>query len=104
MRSRIPKRSPSCSTTILRWSAGAARAAGSRLTAQYGPGNYIPPVTLTFWSFRIMVGAGFLMLLLAFLAVIRPKVKFLQKSRLFLKILIPAMAAPLYCQHIRAGS
>ncbi len=38
--------------------------------AQYGPGSYVPPVTLLFWSFRIMVGAGFLMALLAFLAVI----------------------------------
>ena len=27
----------------------------------YGPGNYIPPVTISFWSFRIMVGAGLLM-------------------------------------------
>jgi cytochrome d ubiquinol oxidase subunit I len=62
--------------------------------AQYGPGNYIPPVALSFWSFRIMVGAGSLMGLLALLAVIRPKVKFLEKSRLFLTLLLPAMALP----------
>lgn len=31
----------------------------------YGPGNYIPPVKTTFWSFRIMVGSGMLMILLA---------------------------------------
>jgi len=30
----------------------------------YGPGDYIPPVRTTFWSFRIMVGAGTLMILL----------------------------------------
>jgi cytochrome d ubiquinol oxidase subunit I len=30
----------------------------------YGPGNYVPPVTLNFWSFRIMVGSGFLMILI----------------------------------------
>lgn len=29
----------------------------------YGPGNYVPPVIVTYWSFRIMVGAGFLMLI-----------------------------------------
>lgn len=29
--------------------------------AQYGEGNYIPPVTPLFWAFRIMVGAGTLM-------------------------------------------
>ena len=62
--------------------------------AQYGPGNYIPSVTITFWSFRIMVGSGVLMLLLAFLAIIRLKVKFLQKNTLFLKSLLPAMALP----------
>jgi cytochrome d ubiquinol oxidase subunit I len=29
---------------------------------QFGPGNYIPSVFATYWTFRIMVGAGFLML------------------------------------------
>ena len=61
---------------------------------KYGPGNYIPPVTITFWSFRIMVGVGFLMALLAFLALIRPKVKFLNKTPLLLRFLLPAMALP----------
>ncbi len=32
--------------------------------AQYGPGDYIPPVAVSYWSFRFMVGAGFLMLAL----------------------------------------
>lgn len=31
----------------------------------YGPGNYIPPVRTTFWSFRIMVAGGVLMILLS---------------------------------------
>ena len=39
------------------------------LQAQYeqkfGPGNYIPPVAVSYWSFRIMVGAGFTMAALA---------------------------------------
>jgi cytochrome d ubiquinol oxidase subunit I len=61
---------------------------------KYGPGNYIPPVVITFWSFRFMVGIGFLMGLLAFLAVIRPKIKPLEKSRPFLISLLPAMALP----------
>ena len=29
----------------------------------YGPGNYIPPVTIVYWSFRLMVGIGTLLLL-----------------------------------------
>jgi cytochrome bd ubiquinol oxidase subunit I len=32
----------------------------------YGPGNYIPPVAVIYWSFRVMVGAGFAMILLSF--------------------------------------
>jgi len=36
--------------------------------AQYGPGNYIPPVGTVFWSFRVMVAAGGLMLLAVLLA------------------------------------
>ena len=31
----------------------------------YGPGDYVPPVAINYWSFRLMVGAGFVMLLLA---------------------------------------
>jgi cytochrome bd ubiquinol oxidase subunit I len=66
----------------------------SEAVAQYGPGDYIPNVALSFWSFRFMVGSGMLMLLLAFLALIQPKVKFLQKSTLFLKAFLPAMVLP----------
>jgi cytochrome d ubiquinol oxidase subunit I len=62
--------------------------------AKYGPGNYIPPVALSFWSFRFMVGIGMLMVLLAFLALIQPKVKFLQKGSLLMKVLIPTMGLP----------
>jgi cytochrome d ubiquinol oxidase subunit I len=35
---------------------------------QYGPGNYIPPVATVYWSFRLMVGAGFALLLFALYA------------------------------------
>ncbi len=33
---------------------------------QYGPGNYVPPVAISYWTFRLMVGAGILMVLIAF--------------------------------------
>jgi cytochrome d ubiquinol oxidase subunit I len=36
--------------------------------AQYGPGNYVPPAYITYWSFRLMVGAGFLMIVLSIYA------------------------------------
>ena len=35
-----------------------------RYRDQYGPGNYVPAVTILFWSFRAMVGIGFFLLLL----------------------------------------
>jgi len=40
----------------------------NQLQAEYeqtfGPGDYVPPVAISYWTFRIMVGAGFLMLAL----------------------------------------
>jgi cytochrome bd ubiquinol oxidase subunit I len=36
---------------------------------EYGPGDYIPPVRTTFWSFRIMIMAGSAMILLTMYAV-----------------------------------
>src|SRR5690606_2643699 len=35
----------------------------------YGPGYYAPSIITMYWTFRIMVGAGMLMLLIAFLAI-----------------------------------
>lgn len=40
----------------------------SMFEEQYGPGDYIPPVAVIYWSFRIMVGAGVLLGLLALYA------------------------------------
>ena len=37
----------------------------AQFVEDYGPGDYVPPVTLAFWSFRLMLGAGFLMLFMA---------------------------------------
>jgi cytochrome d ubiquinol oxidase subunit I len=37
-------------------------------TQKYGPGDYHPSIFTMYWTFRIMVGLGFLMLLAAFLA------------------------------------
>ncbi len=37
----------------------------ARYEEEFGPGNYIPAVGVTYWSFRIMVGAGMAMIALA---------------------------------------
>ncbi len=62
--------------------------------AEYGPGNYIPPVALNYWSFRIMVGFGSLMVLMASLAVFWSKNNQLEKYPWFLKAMIPAGLMP----------
>jgi cytochrome d ubiquinol oxidase subunit I len=36
----------------------------SEYVAMYGPGDYVPLVALTFWTFRIMVGLGLLLIAL----------------------------------------
>ncbi|OFW78307.1 MAG: cytochrome D ubiquinol oxidase subunit I [Alicyclobacillus sp. RIFOXYA1_FULL_53_8] len=61
---------------------------------QYGPGNYIPPVATTFWSFRIMVGAGSIMILLALYGFYKSMKERLTNSRVFLKAMIFAISLP----------
>jgi cytochrome d ubiquinol oxidase subunit I len=61
---------------------------------KYGPGDYVPPVALTYWTFRFMVGAGFLMALIALYGLyLVMKGQFESKLR-YLKLLIPAILLP----------
>jgi cytochrome d ubiquinol oxidase subunit I len=61
---------------------------------RYGPGDYVPPVALTYWSFRFMVGAGSLMALLALFGLyLALKGRFLDNPR-YLKLLPFAIALP----------
>ena len=60
----------------------------------YGPGDYVPPIALTYWNFRFMVGAGFLMVFLALYGlflVIRDK---FGESHRFLRLLPFAIVLP----------
>jgi len=64
---------------------------------RYGPGNYIPSITTSYWSFRVMAGSGTLMLLIALLAlykVIRESYTFspVTGALLFWSILLPWLA------------
>lgn len=61
---------------------------------QYGPGDYIPPVKTTFWSFRIMVGAGSLMILLALFGIWKMVRNKLERVPFYLKLMIPAISLP----------
>jgi cytochrome d ubiquinol oxidase subunit I len=63
-------------------------------TQRYGPGDYVPPVKWTYWTFRMMVGAGMVMLVLAAWAtfgVVRER--FEGMGRL-LAVLVPAIGLP----------
>jgi len=61
---------------------------------RYGPGNYIPPAIIPYWSFRLMVGAGFLMIAFALLALFTVMGEMVEKNKLMLKILPWAIALP----------
>ncbi len=62
---------------------------------KYGPGNYVPPVAVTFWSFRIMVLAGGLMILLAWYGIyLMARRRALEGRRRYLGLLLPALGLP----------
>jgi len=61
---------------------------------RYGPGSYVPPVFISYWSFRIMVGAGMLMILLAGLAVFQAVRGHLPQSQWLLRWLPAALLLP----------
>ncbi len=63
-------------------------------TAKYGPDNYVPLVALDFWTFRIMVGLGFLMLLITFVVWIFAGKKYPDKWKWLLKIMPIAIFFP----------
>ncbi len=60
----------------------------------YGPGNYIPPVTPIFWSFRFMVGIGSLVGLLILLALYTIRKQTLENYQLLLKLLFFILPLP----------
>ena len=57
----------------------------------YGPGDYVPPVFVSYWTFRIMVGAGFLMLALALFALYLMMRNQIGRFGWFLKVLLVAI-------------
>jgi cytochrome bd ubiquinol oxidase subunit I len=71
------------------------------IQAQYekelGAGDYIPPVAVVFYSFRVMVGAGMLMLLAVMLAIFLFWKGRLEKNNLFLKFLVLLLPLPYIC-------
>jgi len=64
---------------------------------EFGPGDYVPPVPITYWSFRIMVGIGFLMVVLILYALLLVMGEQLENNPRFLRffpflIVLPYLA------------
>ncbi len=62
--------------------------------AKYGPGDYVPPVAVSYWTFRIMVGAGVLMLLIAFLSTLKALKENYEFKPLWYKVVFWSMLLP----------
>lgn len=63
-------------------------------TKQYGPGDYVPPVWLMYWSFRGMVGAGVAMILLALLALLFQMRGTFERRPWLMRLLVAGIALP----------
>lgn len=61
---------------------------------EYGPGNYKPIVAVNYWSFRLMVGIGFLFIAWSMLGLWLTRRGRLERSRRFLRWSIPLLALP----------
>ena len=61
---------------------------------QYGAGDYVPPPVITYWSFRSMVGAGLLMILISLVALFIDLRDLYEKYPWFLKLLPFSIALP----------
>ncbi len=67
---------------------------------ELGPGNYIPPVKVCFWSFRIMIGLGMLMLLVVVLALFFLRKNKIQDMPRLLKVLVWMLPVPFLCNSL----
>jgi cytochrome d ubiquinol oxidase subunit I len=63
-------------------------------TKKYGAGDYLPPIPLIYWSFRVMVGAGTLMLVVAAVALYLGMQNKIESIPLLLKVLPWMILAP----------
>jgi cytochrome d ubiquinol oxidase subunit I len=63
--------------------------------AKYGPGDYAPIVGVTYWTFRIMTGIGFLVAALSALGMLLLWRGTLETSRRYLRVLTYAIALPI---------
>ncbi len=63
--------------------------------ARYGPGSYVPVVWLSYWSFRLMVGAGIALILLSAWGVWLARRRRLGESRWFRRAALVGIGLPM---------
>lgn len=61
---------------------------------KYGPGDYVPIVGITYWSFRLMVGAGTAMIAIGLFGIVMARRKRLVGAKWFTRIALAGMALP----------
>jgi cytochrome d ubiquinol oxidase subunit I len=61
---------------------------------EYGPGDYVPPVAVIYWTFRLMIGAGILMIVLALYGIYLTMKGVFERRPRYLLLLIGAMVLP----------
>jgi cytochrome bd ubiquinol oxidase subunit I len=64
-------------------------------TAKYGPGDYVPIVGITYWTFRLMAGAGVLLVLLPLIGLLLMRSGRLERSRAFQRAAIAGALLPI---------
>jgi cytochrome bd ubiquinol oxidase subunit I len=64
---------------------------------EFGPGNYIPPVSLSYWSFRIMAGFAMVLILAALIAIWFLWRKKISEAGWLLKALVVIIPVPYIC-------
>ncbi len=62
--------------------------------AKYGPGEYIPPIPVIYWTFRIMVGVGMLMAAVSLFSLYLVLKNQVERPRWFLRLLPFGIALP----------
>ncbi len=62
---------------------------------RYGPGDYVPIVGITYWTFRLMAGAGVLLVLLGLLGLALLRKGRLERSRWFLWAAVAGIFLPI---------
>jgi cytochrome d ubiquinol oxidase subunit I len=61
---------------------------------KYGPGDYVPILGITYWTFRLMAGIGMLLLAIPLIGLLLIRRKALERSRRFLWVCVGGAALP----------